>query len=198
MQQMYGTAQFILSAGEFRELPVSSADEFAVIGRSNVGKSSFINHVCADKGLARTSKRAGTTICANLFRINNATYWVDLPGYGYARTTAAEQERWSHIARDYCERRGNLRGIVWLIDIRHIGIAKDREAYAWLRKLGRPVLPVLAKADKLPRSGQRKTAGLFMKEFGGFGEPVLYSVHEHAARERFWDRFEAWRSSFPS
>ena len=193
MQQMYGTAKFILSAGKFEELPVSVADEFAIIGRSNVGKSSFINHVCADHGLARTSKRPGTTICANLFKINEAMYWVDLPGYGYARTTAAEQERWASIARDYCERRCNLRGIVWLVDIRHVGIAKDRKAYAWLRSLGKPVLPALAKTDKLPRSGQRKMAGLFMKEFEGFGEPVLYSVYEHAARERFWNRFETWR-----
>jgi GTP-binding protein len=195
MKQMFGTAEFICSAGQVRELPASAGDEFAVIGRSNVGKSSFINHVCADHGLARTSKRPGTTVCANLFKLGETLYWVDLPGYGFARTSGHERDRWAALIRDYCGQRRNLAGIIWLVDIRHIGVAIDRTAYAWLRELKKPVLPLLAKADKLSGNEQKRQVREFMKAFGGFAEPVPYSIHEHVSRERFWTRFEAWRNT---
>jgi len=195
MKQMFGTAEFICSAGHVKEMPPPAGDEFAVMGRSNVGKSSFINHVCADHGLARTSKRPGTTVCANLFKLDGSLYWVDLPGYGFARTSGRERDRWSALIRDYCVQRSNLAGIIWLVDIRHIGVAIDGEAYAWLQRLKKPVLPVLAKADKLSVSERQRRAREFMGVFGGFVEPVPYSIHEHVSRERFWMRFEAWRNT---
>jgi GTP-binding protein len=193
MKQIFGTARFIASAGKFTELPPPQGDEFALVGRSNVGKSSFINHVCADHALARTSQRPGTTVCANLYWINESTYWVDLPGYGYAESRHGEKERWSHLSSDYCERRENLRGIIWLIDIRHIGTPIDTEAYAWLRSLRKPVLPLLTKADKLARNAQQKQCAELKRTFAAVGEPVLFNTLEHAARERFWERFEGWR-----
>jgi GTP-binding protein len=195
MKQIFGTARFVMSAGKFHELPPPEGDEFALIGRSNVGKSSFINHVCADRALARTSKRPGTTVCANLYRIDEMLYWVDLPGYGFAESRHNEQERWSHLSTDYCEKRKNLKGVLWLIDIRHIGTPIDTEAYSWLRSLKIPVLPLLTKADKLTRNQQQKPVAEFKKVFGLFGDPVLYSTLEHAARERFWERFEGWGKS---
>jgi GTP-binding protein len=195
MKQLFGTARFIASAGKFSDLTPPSGDEYALVGRSNVGKSSFINHVCADHALARTSKRPGTTVCANLYRLDESTYWVDLPGYGYAQSRHNEKERWSQLSSDYCEQRENLKGIIWLVDIRHIGTAGDTDAYAWLRTLKKPILPLLTKADKLPRSAQRKQVDEFKRTFPGLVEPVLYSTLEHAARERFWGRFEEWRGT---
>jgi GTP-binding protein len=195
MNQIFGTATFLSSSGKFSELPAPVGDEFAILGRSNVGKSSFLNHVCADHRLARTSKRPGTTICVNLFKIAESVYWADLPGYGFARTGGSERERWSSLILDYCEKRENLKGVVWLVDMRHIGVKMDLEAYEWLRKTGVPVLPVLSKADKLSRNERQKQAAAFGKIFGGFAEPVLYSILDHSSRERFWERFAAWSAS---
>lgn len=195
MQQHFGTAQYLCSAGHYNELPESIGDEFALLGRSNVGKSSFINHACAQGNLAKTSKRPGTTGCANLYKIMEGLCWVDMPGYGFASTSQHERERWSTLIYEYCNRREELKGILWLLDIRHIGLAMDCEAFEWLKKLKKPVLPVLAKADKLPRSGQKKQTQLFAKQFGVMGEPVLFSVLEHNSRERFWERFEQWRKT---
>jgi GTP-binding protein len=193
--RLSGTARFVLSAGRFHELPPETGDEFALLGRSNVGKSSFINHACAQGHLAKTSKRPGTTICANLYQLDEALFLVDLPGYGFASAGSNERDRWSKLMSDYCEKRSNLRGILWFVDIRHIGVAQDREAYEWLLSLKKPVLPVLAKADKLSRSGQKKQIGEFGKIFSRLGEPVLFSTLEHVSRERFWERFDAWRNT---
>jgi GTP-binding protein len=195
IMQISGTAQFIRSASSFAQLPPPQGDEYAVVGRSNVGKSSFINHVCAMHKLARTSKRPGTTVCINLFKLGETLYWVDLPGYGYAERAKKEPERWGALIDDYCRKRGNLKGIIWMVDSRHIGVAMDCKAYAWLHDFGKPVLPVLAKADKLSAAEQRSHAIEFMKRFGRFGKPVMYSIHEQAAKERFWERFEAWRTA---
>jgi GTP-binding protein len=195
MNQMFGTAEFLSSSGKFSELPPPLGDEFAILGRSNVGKSSFLNHVCADHRLARTSKRPGTTICVNLFKITESVYWADLPGYGYARTGGGERVRWSSLILDYCEKRENLKGIIWLVDMRHIGVAMDLEACAWLRKTGIPVLPVLSKADKLSRNEKSRQIAAFAGQFAGFAQPVVYSILDHASRERFWERFEAWKES---
>jgi GTP-binding protein len=184
--------RFILSAGTLREIPPSPGKEYALLGRSNVGKSSFINHVCANKSLARTSKHPGTTVCANLYAIAENLFWVDLPGYGFARTTRDEKARWSHLIRDYCEERRNCAGIIWLVDSRHIGVAMDREAYVWLASLKKTVLPVLTKSDKLTHRELIEQRKSFEKEFGEIGEPVLFSVHEQACRDRFWQRFEQW------
>lgn len=195
MPQHYGTAQYLCSAGHYNDLPEPTGDEFALLGRSNVGKSSFINHACAQGNLAKTSKRPGTTLCANIYKIAETLCWVDMPGYGFASASQNERERWSTLIYEYCRRRENLKGILWLLDIRHIGLAMDREAHEWLAKLGKPVLPVLAKADKLSRNGQKKQVQLFAKVFGNMGEPVLFSTLEHAARERFWKRFDEWRKT---
>jgi GTP-binding protein len=195
MQQHFGTAKYLCSAGNYNDLPEPIGDEFALLGRSNVGKSSFINHACAQGNLAKTSKRPGTTLCANIYKVTETLCWVDMPGYGFASASRHERERWSTLIYEYCRRREKLKGILWLLDIRHIGLEMDCEAWEWLTKLGKPVLPVLAKADKLPRSGQKKQKQLFAKRFGGMGEPVLFSVLEHPARERFWERFDEWRKT---
>ncbi|MBN1130824.1 MAG: ribosome biogenesis GTP-binding protein YsxC [Chitinispirillaceae bacterium] len=184
--------RFIVSAGTLRELPHSPGAEFCLLGRSNVGKSTFINQMCGHNGLARTSKTPGKTICANLYAIYPAIFWVDLPGYGFAKTGRNEKQRWSGLIGDYCEKRRNLKGILWLVDSRHIGLDMDQEAFVWLRKLGKPVLPVLTKTDKLSRSQVTAQKAAFNTEFGLFGEPVLVAAGDLACREIFWQRFTDW------
>lgn len=186
-------AEFLRSAAYFKELPEATLDEFCIIGRSNVGKSSFINHVLENNSLARVSKTPGKTSLANLYKINDAFIWVDLPGYGYAKISGGEKVRWSQLIADYCEKRGNLKGALWLIDIRHIGIKADVQAYEWLRELGIPVLPVLTKADKLSSNQRLRSIKDCVGIFSFTTEPVVYSIQEHGSRAFFWKRYEKWR-----
>jgi GTP-binding protein len=190
--------QFLSSAAHFKDLPEPSLPEYAILGRSNVGKSSFINHVLEDKSLARTSKRPGKTSLANLYRIDQSMIWVDLPGYGYAKVSADEKARWSKLISDYCLRRDSLRGILWLIDIRHIGIAADIEAAQWLSKIDVPIFVVLTKADKLTRK-QRLDQFERAKIFTNCPcDPTIYSVNEHESRKNFWGHFETWQNFIDS
>ncbi|HON10591.1 MAG TPA: ribosome biogenesis GTP-binding protein YihA/YsxC [Chitinispirillaceae bacterium] len=185
-------AEFICSAADYRDLPALSGLEFAILGRSNVGKSSFINHVFENKSLARTSGTPGKTSLANFYRVEKDMFWVDLPGYGYAKVSGSEKQRWSRLISSYCEKRSNLTGIIWLIDIRHIGVKNDLEACQWLVRLGKPVFPVLTKADKIGKADRIVQQKKAMSVFNLTMEPVIYSVKEHSSRALFWERFEKW------
>jgi len=185
--------EFIKSAAEFKDLPKLSGEEYAVLGRSNVGKSTFFNHVLTSGTLARVSKKPGKTTLANFYKLNEELFWVDLPGYGYAKACTSEKERWGKLICDYCTKRDNLTGIIWLLDIRHPGVNADMEAFHWLNELNLPVMPVLTKGDKLSRPMQKKHSSQFRKIFGFNSDPVIYSSLEHASRERFWTGFQIWR-----
>ena len=188
------SVKFVCSAAHFKELPAPAGEEYAVLGRSNVGKSTFINHSLACGALARVSKKPGKTTLANLYMLEEGLFWVDLPGYGYAEASGAEKDRWGKLIADYCGNRDNLYGIIWLLDIRHPGAKADMEANEWLAGLNRRVLPVLTKGDKLSRSQQKKQVGEFCTIFEFSEEPVIYSSLEHSSRGRFWDRFDTWRN----
>ena len=185
--------EFIKSAANFKDLPKLSGEEYAVLGRSNVGKSTFFNHVLASGAIARVSKRPGKTTLANFYKLGEGLFWVDLPGYGYAKACSSEKERWGKLIGDYCTKRDNLTGIIWLLDIRHPGVSADMEAFEWLGELKLPVMPVLTKGDKLSRTLRKKHCSQFREIFGFEEDPVIYSSLEHASRERFWTGFEAWR-----
>ena len=187
-------AVFITSSAYYKQLPVPKGEEFAILGRSNVGKSSFINHVLEKNTLAKTSKTPGKTSLANLYQIDESMVWVDLPGYGYAKVSGDEKTRWSKLIADYCMKRPNLLGIIWLIDIRHIGIKADLEAFPWLKSLSKPIFPVLTKADKLTSSQRKQNRKKAVEIFGFYQEPVIYSVLDHSSRDRFWESFEEWRN----
>jgi GTP-binding protein len=189
------TVQFVQSAAHFKELPRLAGEEYAVLGRSNVGKSTFINHALASGALARVSKRPGKTTLANLYRLEEGLFWVDLPGYGYAKASIAEKDRWGKLIADYCQKRESLAGIIWLLDIRHPGVGVDMEADEWLREVGKPVLPVLTKGDKISRAAQKKQIAEFRDVFGFTETPIVYSALEHGSRGRFWSGFDAWRST---
>ena len=186
-------AEFVTSAAYYKDIPPSKGEEYAILGRSNVGKSSFINHVLENRNLARTSKKPGKTSLANFYLIDRTMMWVDLPGYGYAKTSGSERIRWSQLIASYCQNRQNLCGVIWLIDIRHIGVRADHEACVWLRSLGLEVFPVLTKSDKLTRQQRAVKAREAQKTFELNLEPVLYSIHDHQSRAQFWSVFDQWR-----
>jgi len=187
------SVKFVSSSARFGDLPAPAGEEYAVLGRSNVGKSTFINHALACGALARVSKRPGKTTLANLYQLDAGLFWVDLPGYGYAQASGAEKDRWGKLIDDYCRGRDNLAGVIWLLDIRHPGTGADTEADAWLKEIGLPVLPVLTKGDKLSRSARKRQAAEFRRVFGFAEEPLVYSALEHESRERFWIGFDGWR-----
>jgi GTP-binding protein len=196
IQTSQNSVRYIQSAGTYEELPpVSLLDEYCLLGRSNVGKSSFINHVLESGAIARVSKTPGKTNCANYYQVDDGMFWVDLPGYGYARTSQGEKRRWTKLISDYCEKRASLCGVLWLVDSRHIGVKADIEALSWLAGLGLPILPILTKMDKLVQRELVTLVSDFRKRFVCDTAAIPYSVKTHVSRERFWNAFSAWRKN---
>ena len=180
------------SARAFAGMPCPAEREFAIIGRSNVGKSSFINHVFGDRTLARISKSPGKTVTANFYRLTGGTVWVDLPGYGFSRRSREENERIERLIRDYCQRRENLAGIIWLLDIRHPGMDADTAARRWLAGLDRPVLPVLTKGDKMSSAAALRNVARFQSLYHLDRPAIIFSCRGPAGRESFWNAYRAW------
>ena len=146
------SASFATSATSLKTCPDPQWPEIAFAGRSNVGKSSLINSLLKRRGLVRTSSTPGRTQMLNFFVVNEQFYFVDLPGYGFARAPRSVRERWVPMVRNYLEERPNLRAVVWLLDVRREPTAEDLEFLDWLEVNERPTVPVVTKADKVSRS----------------------------------------------
>lgn len=134
------------------KLPVNTAPEFAFAGRSNVGKSSLINGLMNRKALARVSSAPGKTRTINYYRINDAFYFVDLPGYGYAQVSKGEKEAWGKMIEGYLTGSQSLKRIFLLVDIRHEPSALDKQMAGWIRQSGREPVVIATKLDKIKRS----------------------------------------------
>ena len=147
----YRCARFLTSAARLEQAPPDLGFEVAFAGRSNAGKSSAINALCGQKGLARTSKTPGRTQLLNFFGLDDDHRLVDLPGYGYAAVAASIRAEWQGAVAPYIERRRSLQGLVVLTDIRHPLRDLDLQLVDWASHLGRPVHVLLTKADKLGR-----------------------------------------------
>jgi GTP-binding protein len=145
--------------------------EVALIGRSNVGKSSLVNALLARPGLARVSGTPGKTTLLNAFRLPTL-YLIDLPGYGFARAGKAARAGYRRLITRYLRERPSLAGVVWLLDVRHPPSRDDREIQELLIASGRPVLAVLTKADKLTRSAQASRMGELAEMLGLHPEQV--------------------------
>ena len=147
----YNQADFKASYGLFSQLPDSDRPELVFSGRSNVGKSSLINKLCNRKKLARVSSTPGTTATINFYEVGDV-YFVDLPGYGYARTSASERKRWDELINGYFESDRQRTVVVQLLDCRHAPSADDLQMLEYLRFRKIPFLVALTKADKLKKS----------------------------------------------
>jgi GTP-binding protein len=143
----YSKSVFIL-----KNLPKDGLPEIAFAGRSNVGKSSALNRLVNVKNLAKTSSTPGKTRLINFFLINNNLYFVDLPGYGYAKTSQSMRKSWGKLVEDYLKERENLKGTVLLVDCRRGPLEPDMQLVEWLDFHGIRKLVVLTKSDKLSRS----------------------------------------------
>ena len=145
-------AEFVRSAAKAGDFPRDGLPQVAFAGRSNVGKSSVINRLLGRKNFARVGAAPGKTIHVNYFSIDKAFYLVDLPGYGYAKVSKAERDRWGRLMEDYFARPGLLTLGVMIVDARHKPTADDCTMFRWFRDTGCPLIVVANKLDKLKKS----------------------------------------------
>jgi len=136
--------------------PESDLPEVAMVGRSNVGKSSVINLLTNRKGLARVGNSPGKTRQINFFNLEDKLVLVDLPGYGYAKVSKSEKEKWGKIVEIYLNGRKQLKLILMLVDIRHKPTADDRIMCEWIRSMGKPYIILATKSDKITRTHYQK------------------------------------------
>lgn len=149
--------QFEISAVSEKQYPKRKLTEIAMVGRSNVGKSSLINKVLNRKNFARVSSKPGKTATINFYNLDNCLYLVDLPGYGYAKVSKQEKEKWGSMIQHYLDVREELKHIFLLVDARHAPSADDRMMLEWIRYFNKPFTVIATKADKLKPS-QREAA----------------------------------------
>jgi len=149
-------AEIVISAVKPEQYPNSSLPEFALAGRSNVGKSSFINKMINRKNLARTSSKPGKTQTLNFFLINDSLYFVDVPGYGFAKVSKKEREAWGRMIETYLTTRKQLRAVVLIVDLRHPPTNDDVMMYEFLKHYEIPAVIIATKADKIPKGKWQK------------------------------------------
>lgn len=145
-------AEIVISAVAKKQYPVEAISEIALAGRSNVGKSSFINKLINRKALARTSSKPGKTQTLNFYIINDAFHFVDVPGYGYAKVSKKEREAWGKMMEEYFSTREQLKATVLIVDIRHQPTNDDIAMYDFLKHYQIPVIIIATKVDKIKKS----------------------------------------------
>lgn len=159
----YQLARFEASYGTVESIPEPTQPEVSVAGRSNVGKSSLLNKLFGRKNLVKVSSTPGKTCNVNFFDVDGITF-VDLPGYGFARVSKAEKDRWSNLIGGYFELERSFNLVLSLVDIRHEAQKLDRQMISFLQDAGLPYLVVLTKGDKLSRNKQNAQAALLSKQ----------------------------------
>ena len=182
-------SEFTISSPSLSKCPDDTKAEYAFIGRSNVGKSSFINTMLNRKNLARTSGKPGKTQLLNFFNIDDKMRFVDVPGYGYARVSKKEREKWGRMIEEYLTTRENLRAVVSLVDLRHDPTADDVQMYEFLKYYEIPVIIVATKADKIPRGKWNKHESAIKKKlnFDPSDDFILFSSVTKAGMDQAWD-----------
>ena len=185
------SAELETVVGVTSKLPENMLPEFAFAGRSNVGKSSLINKLVNRKALARTSSQPGKTQTINFFLLNGGFYFVDLPGYGYAKVSKELQAKWGKMIERYLVRSRQLRLIFLLVDIRHEPSAGDKQMYEWVKSNNIPAVIIATKADKINRSQLNKQLAMIRKELGGAKETIIpFSKETGQGFEEVWKVME--------
>ena len=178
----FRSAAFLTSAAEPRQLPADSGAEIAFAGRSNAGKSSALNAICDQSGLARTSKTPGRTQLLNVFALADGGRLVDLPGYGYAKVPEAMRDKWRRVIDAYLRERESLRGVVLIVDSRHPLKEFDRQMLAYCNDIGLACHVLLTKTDKLGRGEAARTLAAVTKEIAAAGFAATAQLFSAQAR----------------
>ncbi len=193
-------SEHVTSAVNPEGYPESDLPEIAMVGRSNVGKSSVINFLTGRKSLARVGNTPGKTRLINFFSLEDKLLLVDLPGYGYAQVSKEERARWGKIVETYLHKREQLRLVLMLADIRHKPTVDDKLMYEWICSMGKPHIILATKADKISRTHYREHVSEIRKTLDVMpGVPVIpVSVTKKTGLNEIWDRIgEALPGLFP-
>lgn len=175
--------------GVTSKIPQNELPEIAFAGKSNVGKSSLINALINRKSLARTSSQPGKTQTINFYNINDALYFVDLPGYGYAKVSQQEKEKWGRMIERYLHQSNVLKAVFLLIDIRHDPSANDKTMYEWILANGFHPIIIATKADKINRSQLQKQIKAVRQGLGAGKDTVVlpFSAQTKQGREEIYE-----------
>ena len=185
--------KFEISAVSPKQYPQGDKPEVVLVGKSNVGKSSFINTMINRKNLARTSNTPGKTRQINFYNIDDIFYFVDLPGYGYSKMSKAEQVKCGKFIEDYLEKRDNISVVIMVVDIRHKPTADDQMMYDYILKTNLPFMIITNKADKIAITKVDNEVNRIKDFFGISYTTILpFSSERKIYQDRVWEELEKY------
>lgn len=181
-------AEIVMSAVSPTQYPTTGFPEIALAGRSNVGKSSFINSLIKRKALARTSSKPGKTQTLNFYLINNEFYFVDVPGYGYAKVSKTERAKWGEMLETYFVKRETLQHVFLVVDFRHEPTADDIQMKNFIQYYDLPFTVIATKADKIPRGKWNQHLSKTKKALNleTTDSIVIYSSESGEGKDKVW------------
>lgn len=186
-------AEYLTTAVMPSQYPPPDRPEIAFAGRSNVGKSSLINSMLNRKSLARISSEPGKTRTINFYNVNDTLFFVDLPGYGYAKVSKMEKKKWGSIVEGYLTHRETLIDVVLIVDIRHTPTSDDLLMYNWIKSYNKNVTVVASKCDKIARGQYQKQLSIIRKFLNMDSDDILitYSSLSKYGRDELWNVFDS-------
>ncbi|WP_138159508.1 ribosome biogenesis GTP-binding protein YihA/YsxC [Peptoniphilus catoniae] len=186
------TAELERVAVDPKQYPPEDLFEIAFAGRSNVGKSSFINAMLNRKNLARTSSTPGKTRTVNFYKVNDKMRIVDLPGYGYAKVSKKEKDSWAKVINQYLHLRESLKEVILLVDIRHEPTEQDKQMYEFIKEMGFSGIVIATKADKISRGKYNQALAIIAKklQIQNRQNIIAFSSLDKKAVDDMWYIFE--------
>lgn len=184
--------EMVISAVRPEQYPEGGLPEFALAGRSNVGKSSFINRMIGRKSMARISSKPGKTQTLNFYRIEEQLFFVDVPGYGYAKVSKTEREAWGKMIERYITGREELRAVVQIVDLRHAPSQDDVMMYDFMKHYDIPCIIIATKADKIPKGKWEKHKKVVRETLEmEKGDPlIVFSSETGLGADAVWNEIE--------
>lgn len=188
------SSDIVISAVKPEQYPETDLPEFALAGRSNVGKSSFINKLLNRKGLARISSKPGKTQTLNFYLINEVLHFVDVPGYGYAKVSKSERAAWGKMIETYLTTREQLRAVVLIVDLRHPPTEDDVMMYDFLKHYEIPCIVIATKADKIPKGKWQKHLKVTREtlDFDPKDHLIMFSSETGEGKDKAWAVIEGY------
>ncbi|WKA52422.1 ribosome biogenesis GTP-binding protein YihA/YsxC [Planococcus liqunii] len=184
--------ELVISAVRPDQYPEDGLPEFALAGRSNVGKSSFINKMIGRKSMARISSKPGKTQTLNFYKIEEKLFYVDVPGYGYAKVSKSEREAWGKMIERYITGREELRAVIQIVDLRHAPSRDDIAMYDFMKHFDIPCIIIATKADKIPKGKWEKHKKVVRQtlEMDKNDPLIVFSSETGLGKEAAWAEIE--------
>ncbi|RNF40913.1 ribosome biogenesis GTP-binding protein YihA/YsxC [Planococcus salinus] len=185
--------ELVISAVRPDQYPEGGLPEFALAGRSNVGKSSFINKMIGRKSMARISSKPGKTQTLNFYKIEDKLFYVDVPGYGYAKVSKSEREAWGKMIERYITEREELRAVIQIVDLRHPPSKDDIAMYDFMKHYELPCIIIATKADKIPKGKWEKHKKIVRETLDmEKGDPlIVFSSETGLGKDAAWKEIES-------